>query len=1297
MAASYQVSQPELFDFTKPEEWPKWLRRFERFRQASGLVEKTEEVQVNTLLYCMGDQADDIFRSFKLSDEDAKKYSEVKSKFEEHFVKRRNVIFERARFNCRKQEQGEPVDTFITALYALAEHCNYGALHDEMIRDKIVVGIRDASLSEKLQLDADLTLTTAVAKVRQAEAVKKQQPLLRGETPGASGVKPDTPVGAVQRSRRGGRPVGKPPGATHKQIRGNSQSHPSPTQSPTSCSRCGRSPPHDRQSCSARDAICRKCSKRGHFQVVCRSSSGVKGISEETNGITKEELEPFLGGVDSNNLTNNPWRLSISLNSVPVEFDIDTGAEVSVISESGHKEIGSPPLSLPDRRLKGPSNRPLPVTGCFTGVLKHGEQEVQQEMFVVKNLCHNLLGRPAINALELAVRVGAIFDNTTPVQLFPRMFQGLGKLKGEYEIKLKNDSKPHSISVPRRVAIPLMGKVRDELEKMERLGVIAKVHVPTDWCAGMVVVPKPNGTIRICVDLTKLNQSVCRERHPLPAVEQTLAQLAGAQIFTKLDANSGFWQIPLSPSSALLTTFLTPFGRYCFHRLPFGITSAPEHFQRRMSTLLDGLDGVVCLMDDILVHGATQDEHDNRLMKVLRRLETAGITLNKDKCEFSKRQVKFLGQVIDTSGVRPDTDKVRAIQDYQTPTNVGDVRRFLGMVNQLSKFSPHLAEKTRPLRELLQKDRAWLWSDSQQRAFEEVKKSLTTAPLLSLFDPTKETVVSADASSYGLGAVLLQRQPDGGMRPISYNSRSMSPTEQRYAQIEKEALALTWACERFSDYLVGLTFTIETDHKPLVPLFSYKNLDELPLRVQRFRMRMMRFSFSIHHIPGRNLTVADALSRAPLQEVDPDLQDEADAFVNHTIQSLPATEGRLEEIRQKQRQDDVCRLLVKYSRQGWPDQKQLTNATRPFFSVASELSIERGLLLRGGRIVVPTSMRKEVLEKLHAGHQGIVKCRARARQSVWWPGISAELQEKVASCQVCSKERVQNPEPLIPSELPELPFQKVGTDLFEWEKRTYLLLVDYYSRFIEIALLGRPNAAEVINHLKSIFARHGIPETVVSDNGPQYSCEAFADFAREYQFQHITSSPGFPQSNGEAERAVKTIKNLLKKERDPYMALLSYRATPLQIGYSPSEMLMGRRLRTTVPTTLQQLTPKLPDRDLVRKRDEQEKERQERNFNKRHRARELPALDPGDIVWVPDRNSEATVQSQTNTRSYEVETNEGLYRRNRQDLIELSSNESQPDTAGNESQPTNDPTAETTIRRSTRTAQPPDRLDPSWK
>ena len=214
------------------------------------------------------------------------------------------------------------------------------------------------------------------------------------------------------------------------------------------------------------------------------------------------------------------------------------------------------------------------------------------------------------------------------MEQFPSLFQGLGKLQGQYSIKLQEGAKPYALTTPLRVPIPLMKPVKEELERMEKMGVISRISEPTDWCAGIVVVPKANGKVRICVDLTHLNNSVCRERHPLPAVEQTMAQLAGAKIFSKLDANSGFWQIPLTQESIPLTTFITPFGRFCFHRLPFGITSAPEHFQRRMQEIVGDIEGVVCLIDDILVHGCAQEEHDERLLRVLCRLQKEGLTLN---------------------------------------------------------------------------------------------------------------------------------------------------------------------------------------------------------------------------------------------------------------------------------------------------------------------------------------------------------------------------------------------------------------------------------------------------------------------------------------------------------------------------------------------------------------------------------------------------------------------------------------------------------------------------------------------
>ena len=481
----------------------------------------------------------------------------------------------------------------------------------------------------------------------------------------------------------------------------------------------------------------------------------------------------------------------------------------------------------------------LAVSGCFEATIKTGHKVTKETVYVVRSLNTPLVGRPTIFKLNLLKRVQEVTRNKTGiVAKYPELFSGLGKMGGQYHIELQESAVPHSVNIPRRVPIPLLPKVKQELERMESLGVIAKVEGPTDWCSGMVVVPKPGDGVRICVDLTKLNQYVKRERHLLPSVEHVLAQIGDAKIFSKLDANSGFWQIELSHDSSRLTTFITPFGRYMFKRLPFGISSAPEFFQK-MGEILSNCEGIVGLIDDVLVYGRTAEEHDERLMAVLDKLKEKGVTLNKEKCIFYCNSIQFLGQIVNQEGISPDKEKLRAIREVPRPSNVSELRRFLGMINQMSKFSPNLADRSQPLRTLLSKKNHWIWGPDQQSAFEGLKEALCSPESLAMFDAGKETKVSADASSYGLGAVLRQRQTDGTWRPVSYISRSMTETEQRYAQIEKGALALTWACERLSQYLIGSKFTLETDHKPLIPLLSTKNLEDLPLRIQRFRLRMM--------------------------------------------------------------------------------------------------------------------------------------------------------------------------------------------------------------------------------------------------------------------------------------------------------------------------------------------------------------------------------------------------------------------------------------------------------------------------
>ena len=243
--------------------------------------------------------------------------------------------------------------------------------------------------------------------------------------------------------------------------------------------------------------------------------------------------------------------------------------------------------------------------------------------------------------------------------MFPSVFSGLGELSEQYEIKLQENAEPFYLAAPRRVPIPLQESVNAELNEMERSGVVSKVTEPTDWCAGMVPVPKKNGKVRICVDFTALNKNVCRERFILPTVDESLAKLSNGKVFTKLDANSGFWQVPMAEDSRLLTTFITPIGRFCFNRLPFGISSAPEHFQRRMSSILDSIPRVLRNMEDILVFGENQEVHDQRFLRVLDRLKRAGVILNEQKCEFSKTGMKFLGHIVSAQGIKTDPDTVK--------------------------------------------------------------------------------------------------------------------------------------------------------------------------------------------------------------------------------------------------------------------------------------------------------------------------------------------------------------------------------------------------------------------------------------------------------------------------------------------------------------------------------------------------------------------------------------------------------------------------------------------------------------
>ena len=744
-----------------------------------------------------------------------------------------------------------------------------------------------------------------------------------------------------------------------------------------------------------------------------------------------------------------------------------------------------------------------------------------------------------------------------------------------------------------------------------------------------------------------------RAHYQLPTIDNTLGRISGARYFSTLDAASGFWQVPLDPTSAPLTTFITPFGRFHFNRLPFGITSAPEIFRQRISDLLDSIPHVLVFMDDILVFGSTEAEHDTTLAAVKKALADAHVVLNPTKCHIKQKSVKFLGHVISADGITPDPSKVAAITALPAPTNVAELRRALGMFNFLAKFLPDMAAVSAPLRVLLKSDSIWIWEEPQSTAFRALQRLASSAPCLVPFSTERAIRISADASSYGLGAVLLQ--PDGpAWRPVAYASRSLTEAEQRYAQIEKECLAVVWACEHFHNYVYGgPQFTVETDHKPLVPLINSTDLDRCLLRCQRLLLRLMRYNPKAIHVPGKSLVVADALSRAPAPTTaSSNLAAAVESYVSAA--TSVHDDPKLGEVRAATLTCPDMTQLRAFLINGWPSKStSVSKQLQPYYAVRNELSVVNDVVYRGGRPVIPTALRPSTLTSIHEGHQGIVKCRARARNSIWWPGMSADIERHIAVCPTCAANRPNPAEPLQPSTFPDLPWDKIALDLCEHQGKRYLVVVDYFSRFIEVAIMRSTTAEAIIQVLATIFATHGIPRTVVSDNGPQFACNAFHSFAAAQGFTHRTSSPGYAQSNGEAERAVQTAKRLIKTNADLQGALLSYRATPLANGYSPAQLLYGRQLRTTLPAV--QHPPAWPDLESLRAKENAAKEHMARQYNDRHRARPLPVLPPGTLVFVPDLDKQGKVVRQVSDRSYMVQTHSAVVRRNRRQIRPLPS------------------------------------------
>ena len=791
-------------------------------------------------------------------------YEQLVSTLKKHYEPAKVVIAERYHFHRRSQETDESITEYLAALRRLAAHCEFGDHLEEALRDRLVCGLHSESILKKLLSEVDLTLSRAVEISRGMEAAEKNTKALK---------RASLPVETIEGAVEGvavdvGRVV--------------------PKSGP--CHRCGKTN-HSSVNCRFAQATCFSCGKKGHIAPVCPSGpqhdSKQQGFPRRGRRKPKNtnwlEAEPVTEPEESNLPIYNvkakakPILVELEVNGKPLSMEVDTGAAVSIIFRKEQRRLfPEAPLRASQVRLRTYTGETMSVLGEMIVSVKYEDQLSKSLMLIVVNgdgptlFGRNWLEHIRLNWKQIAsVRLESLPDGVKQVcEKYPDVFkEELGRITPYMgSIKINENTKPKFFKA-RTVPYSIREAVGEELDRMESEGTLEQV-VHSEWASPIVVVPKPDGRFRICGDFkVTLNPVMSVDQYPLPKPQDLYAKLSGGKKFTTLDLSQAFLQLPLDEQSQKLVVINTHKGMYKFKRLPFGVASAPAMFQKVMDTVLQGIPGVACYIDDIIVTGATEKEHLLNVERVLQALQKHNLRCKWSKCRFMQDRVEFLGLIIDSEGLHASPEKIKAVLEAPQPRNVKQLRSFLGMMNYYRKFIPDLATLLKPLTILLQKNCRWYWKAPQAQAFREAKQHLTVSPVLAHYDHKLPIRLATDASAHGVGAVLSQIGVDGEERPIAYASRVLTSAETKYAQIEKEALGIVFGVQKFHQYLYGRKFTLLTDHKPLTTILGPKRgVPALAAaRLQRWAIQLAAYNYDIEFRTTAQHGNADGLSRLPLQ------------------------------------------------------------------------------------------------------------------------------------------------------------------------------------------------------------------------------------------------------------------------------------------------------------------------------------------------------------------------------------------------------------------------------------------------
>ena len=1109
--------------------WEDYKRDFVHYMVASNkekFADIEAEIVTSSFIYLMGKRCANLFRTVG---NDTDKYVDICTKMDKVFVKSVNTDYEKYKFSLARQSKNESFDAFINRLRILSANCGFSDA-DAEIRTRIIQGCYSEPLRVKA-LSENLNAENLIKTGRAMEHAKSQAHLIT--------------EAEIVHSIRDNK-FRKPTISQYKKHESVNRSQ--DRAKPKKCGYCGNEHIFGKNNCPAYGKRCDICKLSNHSAAVCRSKNqnakakDFKG--QNINAISHvNESGLFGSGARFSNESSSEYIFSINcgqrgLPTVDIEIDnnstilmyIDTCCTLNVIDENTYNRLKVKPKLTPVENVAwGYQNeRPIDFLGEFLCKLTCKSKIVDAKISVIRGKEKCLLGFHTCDELGIVKIINSVaheYNLAYWKAKYPSVFSGkLGKLK-DFEVKLDIDETVKPV-VCKRYPLPfhIRGKVEEIVQQGVAEGVFEKATGPTTWLLNPFLVDKGGGKKRFVVDASPTNDAIRRTRHQLPTIEELIADINGSKVFSKLDLKDGFHQVSLHEESRHVTTFRAPSGLYRYTRLLQGNTAIPEIYHNIIETqVIQGLEGSRNVMDDLLVHGKDDEEHDRRLDALLKRLNDKGLTVNINKCRFKQKSVEFFGLIFSEDGIRLTFDKTQALRDAKTPKSPGEISSLLGLSTYCSRFIKDHATITDPLRQLTRKrsnlDKSPMsWGVKEENALKALKEA-ATGEILAYFDVKYDTVLIVDASPIGLGAILMQTNPKDNedVRIIAYASRSLSDVERRYSQLEKECLAMVYGCEKFHIYLYGRKFLIDSDAKALEYIFNKRN-KTVPVRIERWSLRLMPYDFRIRHRPGIG-NPADYLSRQPVFNQDSH-KDDVEEYVNYVFSASIPKSITHEEILKATNEDEVLQELIRRIRGAKFNLKKRKSSM--FDHVFHELCVtDENIVMRKQKIVIPLSLQERVISIAHEGHQGITKTKELLRTKVWFPRLDALVEKKISSCHTCQiNHPTVNYEPLRMTGMPNGPWENVDIDFYgpTPDGTDLLVLIDQYSRFAIVEEVKSKTAQTVIPVLHKIWSTFGIPLVLKSDNGPRFSSVDFSNMCGYFGIKHHLITPYWPRANGEVER-----------------------------------------------------------------------------------------------------------------------------------------------------------------------------------